>query len=110
VPLKAARRNSPGSLAKFTASRRARHQAVVKLGLRSFRWKKSGPTTTGWIFLAAYTTRCAGNIQISSFCCAMHRAEYWLATMGLRFRRPQRQLGEINRHRPRLVAGQQLGR
>jgi hypothetical protein len=26
----------------------------------------------------------------------MHRAEYWLATMGLRFRRPQRQLGEIN--------------
>jgi hypothetical protein len=75
------------------------------------RWNKIGPTTTGSILPAAYSTRCAGNIRISSLSCVMHKAICWLATMGIRFRQPQqRQLGEINRHRPRLVAGQQLGR
>jgi hypothetical protein len=55
---------------------------------------------TGSILPAAYTTRCAGNIPISSLSCVMHAAVYWLAKMGLRFRQPQRQLGEIDRHPP----------
>jgi hypothetical protein len=33
----------------------------------------------------------------------MHKVAYWLATMDLRFRQPQQQLGEIDRHPPRLV-------
>ena len=64
---------------------------------------------TGSMLPAAYTTRSARNIPIGSLSCVMHKAVYWLATMGLRFRQPQWQLGEIDRHPPHLILGQPRG-
>jgi hypothetical protein len=67
---------------------------VIKLRQNSVfvgQWNKSDSTTTGSILPATYTTRCAGNIRISSLSCVMHKAASWLATMGLRFRQPQQQ-------------------
>jgi hypothetical protein len=68
-------------------------------------WNKNWSAMTGSILPAAYTARSARNIRIGSLPCVMHKAVYWLTTMGPGFRQPQRQLGEIDCHTAGLVAG-----